>query len=118
ERIEVREAGRDAKRLRDAVEHGLERLVAVAGDAHDDRFVARNAALLDELLRDRDGRPAGGLGEDSLRASEEADALYDLLVGDRLPPAAGLPHRLEHVEPVGRVADRDRLGDSGRLDGP
>jgi hypothetical protein len=56
--------------LLDGVEHRFERLVAVARDADHDRLVARDAPLLDELLRDRDGRAAGGLVKmPSVRAS-------------------------------------------------
>src|SRR2546430_1742680 len=109
--MEARGAGGVAKRLRARIGDRLDRLVAVAGDTHHDRLVARNAALLDELLRDRDGRAAGGLREDPLRASEEPDPFDDLRVGHRFSPATRLAHRLQHVVPVGRVADRDRLGD-------
>src|SRR5438309_6856732 len=115
--VEVGEARRDAERLLDRVEHRLERLVAVARDADDDRFVARDAPLFDQLLGDRDRGAARGLGEDALGAGEEPDAGHDLLVGDRLAPAARLAHGLEHVEAVGRVADGDRLGDRLRLHG-
>src|SRR5438874_8725187 len=111
ELLEVGEPGRDAKRLGDAVEHRLERLVAVAGDGHDDRFVARDAALLDQLLGHRHGGAAGRLREDALGPREETDALDDLLVGDRLTPAARVAPRPPSVVPVCRIADRDRLGD-------
>src|SRR5439155_14200392 len=75
ELLEVGESGRDAKRLGDAVEHRLERLVAVAGDGDDDRLVARDAPLLDQLLGNRDGGAAGRLGEDAFGPGEETDAL-------------------------------------------
>src|SRR5262245_40261626 len=66
ELVEVGQPRRDAERLLDRPEHGFEGLVAVAGDTDDDRFVARDPALLDELLGDRDGGAAGRLGEDAL----------------------------------------------------
>ena len=63
------------------------------------------------LLRDRHRRAAGGLGEDAFGLGQQVDAGADLVVGDHLGPAAGLLQHLDHLEAVGRVADRDRLGD-------
>src|SRR5439155_1022610 len=48
--VEVGEPCRDAERLLDRVEHRLERLVAVARDADDDRLVAGDPPLFDQLL--------------------------------------------------------------------
>jgi hypothetical protein len=52
--------GPSGDRRRHAVGDHFRRLVAVAGDADDDRLVARDAALLDQLLRDRHRGAAGG----------------------------------------------------------
>src|SRR5215813_11000850 len=51
--VEVGQPGGDPVRLLDGLEHGLERLVAVARHADDDGFIAGDPPLLDELLRDR-----------------------------------------------------------------
>ena len=69
----------------------FDRLVAVAGDADDDRLVARNRAALDELPRRRDGHAAGRLGEDAFGLGQQLNALDDLVVcrpSRREPPVA------------------------------
>src|SRR5207247_8993232 len=74
ELVEVGEARRDAERLLDRVEHRLERLVAVARDADDDRLITRDPPLFDQLLGDRDRGAARGLGEDALGAGAVPEA--------------------------------------------
>src|SRR5262249_31621165 len=102
--VEAGEPGRDAGGLLDPVQHGLERLVAVAGDADHDRLVARDAALRHQLAGDRHRGPARGLGEDTLGPRQELDGVDDLGVADRLAPAPRLAHGLLRVVTVGRVA--------------
>ena len=73
-------------------------------------------AGLDELLQHADGGAAGGLGEDALGAGQQQDALAHLVVADVLDRAAGAAADVEHVDAVGRVADREALGDGVGLD--
>jgi competence protein ComEC len=89
----------------DLVLDGVQRLQAVAGDEQDDLGVRVELARLDELLRGRDGDPTRGLGEDALGAGQQPDALDDLVVGDVLDGATGAVDDVEHVRPVGGVAD-------------
>ena len=71
-----------------------------------------------QLPQRRHGDAAGRLGEDALGAGEQLDALDDLVVGDVLDRAAGAADDVEHVGPVGRVADGERLGDRVGLHRP
>ena len=114
-RGEVVDVRADDDRLLDDVGDGVLRLQAVAGDADDDLLVARNAALLDQLLRDGQGDAAGGLGEDAFGLGEQQHRLGDFLVVDVLAPAAGFAHDLDGEVAVGRIADGQRLGDGVRL---
>src|SRR5688500_12046203 len=63
-RLEIRQRSADADRRCAVFVHHLGGLVAVAGDADDDRLVAAEDAALDQLARRRDGDAAGRLGED------------------------------------------------------
>src|SRR6478672_4072563 len=82
--------------------HGLQRGVELAG--------------LDQLLQYADRGAPRRLGEDPLRPRQEHDRVADLVVVDVLDRATGLPADVEHVDAVGRVADRQALGDRVRLD--
>ena len=106
----------DRGRRADPVGDRVEGLEAVAGVEHDRLGVGVELPGLDQLLQRRDGDPAGGLGEDALGAGEQLDAVADLLVGDVLDRAAGAAADVEDVGAVGRVADRQRLGDGVGLD--
>ena len=66
------------------------------------------------LLRGRDRHAARRLGEHALGPGQQPDALDDLVVGDVRHRAAGAAHGVEHVGPVGRVADGQRAGDRVR----
>ena len=94
---------------------GVERLQALAGDVDDDAFAGADLAALGQLLQDADGDAAGGLGEDPGRLGQQFDRLADLLVVDRVDAAAGAAGVLDRVGAVGRVADRQALGDRLRL---
>ena len=59
--------------------------------------------------------PAVSAKMPSVRASSRI-ASTDLVVGDVLDRAAGAAGDVQHVRAVGRVADRQRLGDGVRLD--
>src|SRR5262245_20273709 len=87
-RVEFLQARVDDMWTGDAGGDRLERLVPVAGDADDDRLVARDAAELDQLLGHRHGGAASRLGENPFALREQPDAGDDLLVADRLCPAA------------------------------
>ena len=54
--------------------------------------------------------------EHPFRAGQQADPLEDLAVRRGRPRAARVAHGPEHVKPVGRIADRDGLGERVRLD--
>ena len=97
--------------------HGVEGLEAVPGDQQHRLGVRVDPARLDELLRRGHGDAARRLGEHALRPRQQADALHDLGVADVADRAAGAAHRVEHVGPVGRVADGERAGDGVRPHG-
>ena len=80
------------------------------------RSDAVDVAALGELAQHRGRDAAGGLGEDPGRLRQQLDAVADLVVGDSVDRAAAATRELERVRPVGRVADRQRLGDRVRLD--
>ena len=90
-------------------------LQAVAGDAEDDRLVAVDPPLFDQLLGDGQGDAAGGLGPDPLGLGQELHGVDDRLVVDVLAPAAGRPDQLRGEVAVGRVADGQALGDRLRV---
>ena len=90
-------------------------LQAVAGDAEDGRLVAVDPALLDQLLGDGQGHAAGGLGPDPLGLGEQLHGVDDRVVVDVLAPAAGVADQLRGEVAVGRVADRQALGDRLRV---
>ena len=90
---------------------GVERLQALAGDVEDHALVGTDVAALGQLAQHRRGHAAGRLGEDSGRLGEQLDALDDLLVGDRVDRPAGAAGDVEREHAVGRIADRERLGD-------
>ena len=100
----------------DPVGDGVEGLQAHAGVDDDGLEGGVELAGLDELLQHADRGAAGGLGEDALGAGQQQDALAHLVVGDVLDRAAGAPADVEHVDAVGGVADRQRLGDGVGLD--
>ena len=115
ERVERRRDRRGrAARRRDR----LERLQPVAGDVDDDALVGADHAVGRELLQRRDRHAARGLGEDPLGAGEQPHPVDDLVVGDRREAAAARAHRVEREVAVGRVADRERLGDRVGLHRP
>ena len=58
--------------------------------------------------------PPAVSGEDAFGFRQESDALHDLGVGDGVDDAVALLGQFEGVEPVGRVADGERLGDGLR----
>ena len=97
--------------------HHLGGLVAVAGDADDDRLVARNRAVLDQLDRARQRRAARGLGEDAFGLRDQLHGVENLAVGRHRARAAARADGGEHLESVGRIADRDRSRDRVRLHG-
>ena len=115
ERFKFAEAGFDETGLAAPALHGFLGLQAVAGDAEDDAFFARDAAALDQLLRARDGDAAGGLGKDAGRLGEKAYACDDLVVGHVFGMAAGFLHRADRVVAIGRRADGEGLDDGLRL---
>ena len=97
--------------------NGLGRgLVAVAGDADDHRLVGRNHAGAHQADGAGERRSAGRLGEDAFRLGQKLHRLQNLFVARRDARPAGRLDRLDHLEPVRRVADRDRLGDRRGLD--
>src|SRR5579885_99632 len=116
QRIELAQPRVDHERPFDCAGHGFERLVAVAGYRHHRGFVRLDSSLLDQFQRYRQRGSPGGLGKDALGAREQFDRLYYFGVGRTVTPSAGLPHRPQHVVAVGRIANRDRLGDGVRLD--
>ena len=91
---------------------GLEAVAGVEDDGGQGRVEQTG---LDQLLRHADGHPARRLGEDALGAGQQLDRVDDLLVVDVLDGAAGAAGDVQHVRAVGRVADRQRLGDGVRL---
>ena len=101
----------DGGRRTHPVRNRVERLEAVTGVEHDRLAVGVELAGLHQLLQHADGHAARGLREDALGAGQQLDALADLLVVDVLDGAAGTTGDVEHVGTVGRVADRERLGD-------
>jgi hypothetical protein len=113
--FEVAQSRRDHLGLCACVHDGFQGLAAVAGHADDDGFIARDSTLIDEFLRDGDGRAAGGLGEDAFRLREQSDRRYDFCVRDGFAPAAALANGLEYVEAVGGIPDRDRFRDGVRF---
>src|SRR5680860_1206027 len=101
------DGGRSTHSVRDRVE----RLEAHARVDHD-RLPGRvELAGVDELLQDADRRTTGGLGEDALVASEQQDAVAYLVVGDVLDGATRAAADVQDVGTVGRVSDRQALGD-------
>src|SRR5437763_806303 len=83
--------GRNRGARADLALHGVEGLQAVTGDDQHRLGVRVELAGFDELLRRRDGDPAGGFGEHALGAGQQPDALDDLLVAHVLDSAAGAP---------------------------
>ena len=78
-----------------------------------------SCAVRDQLAqhRRRSRRPRSRRRCPRSRASSRI-AVDDLGVGHVLDRAAGAPDDVQHVRAVGRVADRERLGDGVRLDRP
>ena len=64
EPIEFGELGIDHARLHEFILNHFQRLEAVTGDADNDRLVARNAPLLNQLDGGGERGAAGGLGPD------------------------------------------------------
>ena len=114
-RLELGQRSADVDRLDAMPAQDLDGLVAVAGDADDDRLVARHRAALDELARRGHRDAAGRLGEDALGLGQQLDALDDLVLLHHRAAAARRSHRAQHLEAVGGIADRDRLRDRVRL---
>ena len=65
ERLEFTQAGVDEAGRGEMRRDGFRGLEAVASDADDDRFVLRDFAVFDQLLRAGEGDTTGGLGEDA-----------------------------------------------------
>src|SRR5687767_6511768 len=91
--------------------HDFGGLIAVAGDADDDRLVARNGAVFNQLYRARERRAAGGLGEDTFGLGDQLHGVENLTVGRHGARPAARTDRREHLETVSRIADRDRPRD-------
>src|SRR4051794_29355458 len=72
-----------------AAADGVEGLQALARDQDRDALVRADPARVGELLQNRRGHAAGGLGEDAGGLGEQADARPDLVVVDRVDAAAG-----------------------------
>ena len=89
----------------------VECLQPLAGDVDDDPLAVADLAAFGQLGEDADRHPACGLGEDPGRLGEQLDPGPDLVVADRVDPAPGLARLFERVGAVGRVADREALGD-------
>src|SRR4051794_5516955 len=87
---EVGRGGLDLRRLEGAT-HRVEGLQALAGDDQDHPLIPIDLPAAGELLEDRRGHAAGGLGEEPRGLREQADARADLVVGDRGHLAAGAP---------------------------
>ena len=90
---------------------GLDGLEPMPGDRATTVRRAAPPPRRGQLGQGGDGHPAGGLGEDALGAGQKPDPLDDLGVGDRRRPRRESLIGLERVAAVGRVADRERLGD-------
>jgi hypothetical protein len=95
--------------LAGACQH-FHRLITIARDADDDRFVARDDAAFDELLRGRDGDATRGFREDALGFRQQTDAFDDGIFFDHGAAAAGGANGAEYLKPVSRIADGNRLG--------
>ena len=65
--------------------------------------------MRDQFHRHGERGAARRFGENTFGGGEQLDRVDDFRVGRDVAPSAGFPHRLQHVEAVGRVADRDRL---------
>src|SRR3990170_3508248 len=101
----------DVDRLGKAVGDGLLGLEAGAGDEGHHELVRVDVAGLYEAPQPGDDDAARRLGEDAFALRQEADALHDLLVADSGAGAARIGHRAESVIAIGRVANRQGLGD-------
>ena len=88
------------------------------GDVDHDAFVGPDHAVGRELFQRGDRHSARGLGEDPFRAREESHTVDDLVVGDGGKPASRSAHDIEREVAVGRIADRERLGDRVGLHRP
>src|SRR4029077_13485663 len=86
--LELAEGAADADRLDDAADH-LGGLVAVAGDADDDRLVAPQGGALAELAGRGDRHAASGFGENALGLGQEGDPPEDLVLFHRRAAASG-----------------------------
>lgn len=76
-----------------ALSDHLESLIAVAGNAYDDRFIAGNPPLLDELLGHCHFGSTRRLGKDSLSSGEELDGVLGSLRQWRSLPTLPIPVR-------------------------
>src|SRR4051812_25843477 len=90
---------------------GVERLQALACQVDDYLLPGRDFAALGELAQDADRDPPGRLGEYPGGLGEQADPVADLVVVDRIDAAPRAACVLDRVGAVGRVADRQALGD-------
>src|SRR5699024_12690639 len=95
---------------------GVECLEAVSGVEHDRLGLRVELALVDQLAQDAGGDTAGRLGENALGTRQAVDGVDDFVVAHVCDGASGALCDVEHVGTVGRVADRQGLGDGVRFD--
>src|SRR5579884_3840833 len=93
------------------VNDGLLSFEAIAGDVRDSHLVGTNLTGRRELLQAGDSHASRSLGENSFGTRQQLDAVDDLVVGRGFTATAGLVDDLQTVVAVGRISDRQRLGD-------
>src|SRR5438093_6469190 len=86
-------------------------LQPISGDVRHNDLIAVQSPRLCKLLEDANSYPASRFSEDTFGPRQELDALDDLVVVNHLGIAACVLHDSERVVAVGRIANRQRLGD-------